>query len=67
MRSWVRGGAHGAASVVQLPEQRELAGPAYLTFLQAFLPDGYPASVTPDYLRAPLPQLLALINVLAFI
>jgi len=53
VRSWTRGGAGGRAASV--PEQaRAGAAPAYLAALQAFLPDGYPGSVTPDYLRAPL-------------
>ncbi len=52
VRTWTRGGAGSRAT--SAPEQaRAGAAPAHLAALQAFLPDGYPGSVTPDYLRAP--------------
>lgn len=52
VRTWTRGGVGDApvfAAEVKAPGSQ---APAYLNALQAFLPDGYPASVTPDYLRA---------------
>ena len=63
VRTWARGGAGGAPARVAEDRAPGSQAPAYLSALQALLPDGYPASVTPDYLRAcpsascPLPSL----------
>ena len=52
VRTWARSGADGAPACAAGAKAPGSRAPAYLSALQAFLPDGYPASVTPDYLRA---------------
>ena len=52
VRTWARGGAGGAPARAAEDRAPGSQAPAYLGALQAFLPEGFPASVTPDYLRA---------------